>query len=82
MKICNQGFLLVCLIFSFLKGSPVIGNDRADSIRTELGSGVSDTAAIRLFTQLAAEFETTDRNQPDSALFYLNKALALTEKTI
>jgi tetratricopeptide (TPR) repeat protein len=52
---------------------------KIDSLKTELASVTSDTASIRLYSQIASELFKIDSN-PDSVLLYLNKAIGLSEK--
>jgi tetratricopeptide (TPR) repeat protein/DNA-binding CsgD family transcriptional regulator len=73
--------LALFLLIIPLTSSLAITN-RIDSLKIKiLEKKGDDTASINLFYLLAGEFNISRRNQLDSALLYLNKALVLTEKT-
>ncbi len=63
-------------LFSY---SNLFAVSRLDSLKAELGRGGNDTTFISLYCNIANEF-LNQKSNPDSALFYLNKALGLSDK--
>ncbi|MCX6247389.1 MAG: tetratricopeptide repeat protein [Bacteroidetes bacterium] len=77
---CKQTlYISLCLVL-FISPLLATGN-RSDSIKISLREKREDTAAIQLMVEHAGRFDITRRSQIDSSLFYLTKALTLTEKT-
>lgn len=80
-KCVNRAWEMPIIIFVWvmLFSNHLFAISKIDSLKTELASVTSDTASIRLYSQIASELFKIDSN-PDSVLLYLNKAIGLSEK--
>ena len=73
------GFLVVILLF-FLVHSKAAEQGRITKIKEQVTESVNDTANIRLYMEIAGTFDRNSKDQLDSSLFYLNEALALSDR--
>ena len=68
---------LVMVFLLFFADSDIYANQPIDSLKTVLKQSQTDTAALKIYSQLGDRF--TKMAQHDSALFYYTKALELSE---
>ncbi len=68
---------LVMVFLLFFADSDIYANQSIDSLKTVLKQSRTDTAALKIYSQIGDRF--TKMAQHDSALFYYTKALELSE---
>jgi tetratricopeptide (TPR) repeat protein len=78
MKLHLFSIFILC-IFPATAGA--VNRDPTDSLRNALSERLNDTANIHRYYQLASIADLHNRSQIDSAMSFLNRALAISEAT-